>query len=309
MKVRRLKPYICVDCDYAEHFRFQETKDLDAAAGTWLRCLAHSRAQEQDGIVKTAWLRRTFATTYHRVEELLAVGLLRAREDGDYEIHAYAPRNQTRSMLEGDRTSARERMAAARKAKSPSRKRARSPEQAANEHRTSALVPTSTSTSLSTSSSSSSVSIQKEAEIHSGDFPAAVDSADAPARTSLPASERGLSGPLWLDAFTDGVRQQTGRPCTAGRLYLTTLERVVTHHAPERDVARACTWLRDEAKAFAAQWDGKHPAKGITPDGLERWLNDGRPKPPEFGRARIVQPAASEWHEDDWSDLGAKVVR
>jgi hypothetical protein len=26
-----------------------------------------------------------------------------------------------------------------------------------------------------------------------------------------------------------------------------------------------------------------------------------------FGRLRIVQPPAEEWHEDDWSDLGAKV--
>jgi hypothetical protein len=60
MNVRRTKPYVCVDCDYADHFRFQETKDLEAAAGTWLRCLAHSRAQEQDGVVKLSWLRRTF---------------------------------------------------------------------------------------------------------------------------------------------------------------------------------------------------------------------------------------------------------
>jgi hypothetical protein len=68
-------------------------------------------------------------------------------------------------------------------------------------------------------------------------------------------------------------------------------------------------WLRAEARAFAAKWAGKHPAKGLTPDGLERWLNDGRQGPPEFGRPRIVQPAAEDWHEDDWSDLGAEVMR
>ena len=33
MRVRRAKPYVCVDCDYAEHFSFQETKDIDAAGG------------------------------------------------------------------------------------------------------------------------------------------------------------------------------------------------------------------------------------------------------------------------------------
>jgi len=32
MRVRRTKPYVCVDVDYAEHFRFQNTTDLDAAA-------------------------------------------------------------------------------------------------------------------------------------------------------------------------------------------------------------------------------------------------------------------------------------
>jgi hypothetical protein len=115
MNVRRTKPYVCVDCDYAEHFRFQETKDLDAAAGAWLRCLAHSRAQEQDGIVKLSWLRRTFVgKKFTRVDELVRVGLLHKRDDGDYEIHAYAPRNQTKGMIDEERAGTRQRMTALR---------------------------------------------------------------------------------------------------------------------------------------------------------------------------------------------------
>jgi hypothetical protein len=83
VRVRRPKPYVCVDCDYAEHFRFQETEDVEVAAGTWLRCLAHSRAQEQDGIGTRSWLRRVFAgRQFNRVEELVRVGLLRKRDDG-----------------------------------------------------------------------------------------------------------------------------------------------------------------------------------------------------------------------------------
>jgi hypothetical protein len=96
MRVRHHKPYVRIDCDYANHFRFQETKDIEVSAGVWLRCLAHSHAQEQNGIVKLPWLRRTFAgKMFRRVEELVRVGLLRKRDDGDYEIYGYAPRNGT----------------------------------------------------------------------------------------------------------------------------------------------------------------------------------------------------------------------
>ena len=118
-----------------------------------------------------------------------------------------------------------------------------------------------------------------------------------------------MSGPAWLAAFTEGISAVTGRPCTAGRIYLGTLERLVEHHAPDRAAPRACAWLREEAEAFARQWDGKHAPKGLTPDGLERWLNEGRQGPPEFGKPRIVQLPPEEWHEDDWSDLGVKVLK
>jgi len=413
---------VCVDCDFAEHFRFQDTKDLEAAAGTWLRCLAYSRAQEQDGVVKASWLRRTFARSYERVDELVAVGLLRLREDGDYELHAYAPRNQTRAMLAESRETTRQRVATWRERSASDRdgepepvssddvmrykgvtsdvvtndaepdddsvvdteggdlatrpssgvaighsenESSRSPalllsasdrrvehdddsriprsdehiassfearvsdpgasvtrykavtrgEKEANKTRCNAFVPTSTSTSLSTSSSSSD--LHNVTEIQSsqeGGVPRggasgtpAVD-ATAP-RRPLPPSERGLSGPAWLAAFTDGISSVTGRPCTASRVFLGTLERIVTHHAPARDAASACTWLRNEAKAFAKKWDGQHPAKGLTPDGLERWLNEGRQGPPTFGKERIVQLPADEWHEDDFSDFGAEVLK
>jgi len=335
-----MKPYVCVDCDYADHFRFQQTRDVDAAAGAWLRCLAHSRAQEQDGIVKAVWARRTFAATFERIDELVAVGLLMVREDGDYELRSYAPRNQTSQMLEQSRTLARERKLAwqAQRAAATSKADKSSPSAplalvgastaavAASKRRTNAsprgdgtveergknaFVPTSTSlsTSISTSTSPSTspsdpYSVNNNTEIQRG----GTGGDDAPPRT-LPASERGVSGTFWLRAFTDGVTDHTKRPCTAGRVYVATLERLVTHHAPQRDAPSACTWLREQARAFAAQWEGKHPAKRLTPDGLERWLNDGRQGPPEFGKPRIVQPSVEEWHEDDWSDLGAEVVR
>src|ERR1700689_3297536 len=110
--LKRKKPYVCVECDYHEHYRFQELTDVDAGAGVWLRCLVYTRAQEQDGVVRKAWLQRTFEHHYERVEALIRVGLLRLRDDGDYDLHAYAPRNQTRAMLEESRELAKERAAA-----------------------------------------------------------------------------------------------------------------------------------------------------------------------------------------------------
>jgi hypothetical protein len=92
-------------------------------------------------------------------------------------------------------------------------------------------------------------------------------------------------------------------------MYTGTLERIVAHHAPERAAPQACAWIREQTKAFARKWQGKYPPKGLTPDGLERWLNEGRQGPPEFGKPRIVQLPAEEWHEDDWSDLKVTVLK
>jgi hypothetical protein len=139
-------------------------------------------------------------------------------------------------------------------------------------------------------------------------MPAAAAGASS-ARRPLPPSERALSGPAWLAAFTEGISAVTKRPCTAGRMYLGTLERIVSHHAPFRDAPRACEWLREQSRAFAEKWDGKHPPKGLTPDGLERWLNEGRQGPPVFGKERIVQLPPEKWTGDDLDDLGAEVIR
>jgi hypothetical protein len=332
MNVRRTKPYVCVDCDYAEHFRFQETKDLEAAAGAWLRCLAHSRAQEQDGVVKLSWLRRTFVgKKFRRVDELVRVGLLRKRDDGDYEIHAYAPRNQTKAVIDEERAGTRDRMTALRQRGRnaeavTAHNRVTNPsvtgeESARHKSVTDANVPTSISTSLldpvTDRDQVTEIQSSQERRVQRGEDPAP-DAEQAPTAAALgerreprplPPSERAVSGNYWITAFTEGISEVTRRPCTAGRMYLGTLERIVAHHAPERAAPRACAFIKEQSMAFAQKWDGRYPSKGLTPDGLERWLNEGRQGPPEFGKPRIVQLPAEEWHEDDWSDLGVTVLK
>src|SRR3984957_5502885 len=128
--LKRKKPYVCVECDYHEHYRFQDLTDVDAGAGVWLRCLVYTRAQEQDGVVRKAWLQRTF--------------------EHHYDLHAYAPRNQTRAMLEESRELAKERAAAWRAKRQRRSKASRATDEGDGRvQRTNALVPTSTFTSTS----------------------------------------------------------------------------------------------------------------------------------------------------------------
>jgi hypothetical protein len=257
------------------------------------------------------------------VEELVRVGLLHVRDDGDYEIHAYAPRNQTKAMLAEERDNTRERVRALRERNAAPKGAGVTPYNRVSN----AFVPTSTSTSSSTSlfvekatdlDQVTEIQSSQEGRVQRGeDRPPAADptpvgqpTGDRQERPPLPPSERSVSGNYWLAAFTEGIAAVTKRPCTAGRMYVGTLERIVGHHAPERAAPHACAWLREQASAFAKQWDGKGPPKGLTPDGLERWLNEGRRGPPEFGPKRIVQLPADELpDDDDFSDYGAEVVR
>jgi len=313
VRVRRHKPYVCVDCDFEDHFRFQDTRDLEVTAGTWVRCLAHSRAQEQDGVVKLSWLRRAFpGKRFKRVEELVRVGLLHVRDDGDYEIHAYAPRNQTKAMLAEERENTRERVRALRERNAAPEGGGVTPYNRVSN----AFVPTSTSTSSSSDLHKvTEIQSSQEGRVQRGEGrpPDADRSPAGPrpgeGRAPLALCEKAVSGNYWLAAFTEGISAVTKRPCTAGRMYLGTLERIVSHHAPFRDAPRACDWLREQSRAFAEKWDGARPAKGLTPDGLERWLNEGRQGPPVFGKERIVQLPAEKWTGDDLSDLGAEVIR
>ena len=283
-------------------------------SGYWMAALAYLRHHESaDGFLADRVINIPLGGRRARCrklcEKLVSVGLFE-RVEGGYLLLRYAQNNDTKDVIEDNRVAARKRQAGLQHGRSAHSSEASSLEGLAEGRDEVRASSPSTSpptlrqvgeicTSLSTSLSSLKIKGEGESE---GADPASAPVAvgDGP-RRELPPSERRLNGSLWLSAFTEGISQQTGRPCTVGKYFLETLERIVTHHAPGRAAPAACAWIREQAIAFATQWDGKNPPKGLTPDGLERWLNDGR-HPPFQKPGRIVQRADATWKASDFTE-------
>jgi hypothetical protein len=307
------------------------------ASGYWMHALAYLRHQESsDGFLSeetiTVPLAARKAQCKRLCEELVSAGLFR-KVEGGYVLLRYAERNETKAEILSARAAARERKSKSRLRAAGSPRTSDSKPSAPMEPMTAPIsaidVTRDTVTSVTEEASDTVTPNRREgvtrspsigfvsgigfvssigSDLGSGSESEIARPGGPPARRPLPPSERGMSGSFWLAAFTEGISTKTGRPCTAGRMYLATLERIVGFHAPARDAGSACAWLREQAAAFAAQWDGHHPPKGLTPDGLERWLNEGRAGPPQFGKSKIVQLPPEEWKPDDFSDLGAVVI-
>ena len=282
--------------------------------GYWMLALAYLRHQESsngflaDDII-TVPLAGKRAKCRKLCEKLVTVGLFE-RVEGGYLLLRYAENNDTKEVIKGNRSAARKQQAGLWRGKPAGPSDDADPEPPRDARHGEGLSAPSpapltlrgagaSTTSLYTSLSS--IKIKGEGESEGADPASApVAVGDGP-RRELPPSERRLNGSLWLSAFTEGISQQTGRPCTVGKYFLETLERIVTHHAPGRAAPAACAWIREQAIAFATQWDGKNPPKGLTPDGLERWLNDGR-HPPFQKPGRIVQRADATWKASDFTE-------
>jgi hypothetical protein len=300
------------------------------ASGYWVLALAYLRYHESaDGFLASSIIAvpgSTRRNTAKRLcEKLVSVGLF-GKVDGGYVLLGYGKKNETKAEIEVRKAFVRERKA---KARSRSGRLldppiGQGPPPLVTRDETTSVTrdipPAVTRDGCEVGTRSSRVPLVSDSDspsdsdsgllkggVQRGD-PAAVAHPGPPARRPLPPSERNLSGPAWLAAFSEGITRQTGRPCSVGRMYLLTLESIIEHHAPRRDAPSVCAWLRDEAASFAALWDGQRPSKGLTPDGLERWLNDGRVGPPQFGKQRIVQLPADQWKPDDWSDMGVLEV-
>jgi hypothetical protein len=308
-----------LDVSVYSHRRFAEAGF--EAVGYWTMILAYLRHQEsEDGFLSSHLIGVPLGAGRERClplcEKLVSVGLFRKVEDGYFLVN-YAEKNETKDEIELRIRATRERKANSRRSTMShvperggvTRDRARSARGVSRV--TSDSDSDSDSDSSSDSSSVSGSGSGSDSGEGQGGPPEVSASPGEPvrARRPLPPSERRVSGQAWLAAFSEGISAHTGRPCSLGTIYLTTLERLVSHHAPYRDAPRACAWLREEAKAFAAKYGDRVPPKGLTPDGLERWLNEGRGGPPEFGPKRIVQLPPEEYHPGDFSDFGAEELK
>jgi hypothetical protein len=319
------------------------------ASGYWMHALAYLRHHESsDGLLRdeliTVPLSGRRAKCRKLCEALVSAGLFH-RVDGGYLLAHYAEKNETKADIVAAKAASRERKAKSRRRVATSSSASPDPppdsevgdavprdevaavvasaREAVTRSDTSGKDEASRSPSCLCLCLSSCVCDlspeqpyaardpeQPEGGVQRGAAaePPAVRPARPP-RRPLPLSERRVSASYWLAAFIEGVTKQTGRPYTADARYDRTLARIVEHHVPKRDVVNACAFFRQQASKFVEQWEGHSPAKGLTPDGLERWLNDGRHPPPTFGKPKIVQLPAAEWKPDDWSDLGATVIK
>jgi hypothetical protein len=290
------------------------------ASGYWMHALAYLRHQESSNgfladRVITMPLGGQRAKCRKLCDKLVSVGLFQ-RVEGGYLLLRYADKNETKEVIENHRAASRYRQATLRRERAGGEPLSSSLDGSLGtleEGGVTANAPCAVTSppvseiAPSLSPSLSSLKILREGESEGPAPPAARSGPAEGARAALPRSERRLNGSLWVGAFTEGISQQTGRPCSVGRYFLETLERIVTHHAPDRGAPAACAWIREQAMTFAAQWDGKNPPKGLTPDGLERWLNDGRRGPVQW-RGRAVQSASATWRPEDFTDAGTTVV-
>jgi hypothetical protein len=281
MKERRGKPYACVDVDVPTHRRFQSNSDPAGAFGLWTAMLCYAREQETDGLVPKRYAESLWGDRRNpkRLKEMCANDLL-ADRGADYEILRYAPRNQTKAMITQAKGQARDRMAELRKKRPQSsgevraNKTACSGEQAANERRTNAFVPTSISPPLSGP-------ISLVTEIESDPVIAGADSGpdEAPSevrlsvrpKTFAETTDDGLSS-MGIDNWRSGIRSVTGASFFPDPRGADRLELIACLRAVKPEGADPSTWPFDEGAAYARAKAGG----ALSAHWYCEWVGSGR---------------------------------
>jgi len=110
----------------------------------------------------------------------------------------------------------------------------------------------------------------------------------------IPPSEQSLNGMLWEQAYASAVAEENGQPWTFPPQTRRTLKRVLDAHCTGQNRRDIPKWIDRAAREFVRATKANASVwSGFSPDGLERWLNSGKPKttlrPP-----RDTEPRPSE---------------
>lgn len=111
MTVEREKVFVCVDTDLAQHPRILACRDSAGCLGLWVAMTAYSRLHMLDGRVPKRYALSVWGDPRNpeRLTDMVQQKLL-VDHGEEYEILRYAPRNQTRAMVEKAKFESRKRM-------------------------------------------------------------------------------------------------------------------------------------------------------------------------------------------------------
>ncbi|HSY22336.1 MAG TPA: hypothetical protein VK841_09490 [Polyangiaceae bacterium] len=238
-----------------------------------------------DGLVPKRYAETLWGDRKNKVRlvEMVHHQLLGER-DGFYEVLRYAPRNQTKAMVEEARKNARERMSKLRASRSANVR--------ANFGRSSGEVPKTShdqisDVPISISSLSPVSSLQGDPERESG----VLSTGDGPERESGVWPPARAGGPELVQAWCDGLSEHRGTtyPMPWGKPLLAVTE------ALERETRRLGHTSAMESFAWAKALGGEYSAacagREVSTLRFPEWLGSGRPR--AVAKA-AVQPAISE---------------
>ena len=285
---KREKPYACADVDLPEHPRIFACRDSGGCLGLWLAMACYSRSHLTDGRVPKKYAFGLWGDPRNgdRLVDMVTNALL--AEDGEhYVILRYAPRNQTREMVDDAKRKQRKRMSDWRAEQARKKAVAEAngngvvtrDERSTNDvcHMSSdGVVPTSTSTSTLRS------------EISEGEHerePEEPAMEPTPPTGRLPDWLINVEREQWVAAYERGVMSSRGsdakEPWSLPRKALNALRSVVEAHCCGEARKNIPEWIERDVGAFVrAVGNLDKPVSfwsALGPDGLQKWHNEGRP--------------------------------
>ncbi len=286
-KRRREKPFICMDTDLPQHERIHACSEPGYAVGLWVTLAAYVRQVLPDGGARIPkahahGLWDNSSKNKKILREMVASGLLE-ETPSHYVVLRYAPRNQTKEMVEADREAARLRMSNARK----------------NKKVTNAVVPRTTGErSQNSPSEFLPLPLSVDLPTSGSEIP---DVGERSPRGKLPEGIVRFERNAWIAAYEDAVTEvRGGERWVFNPKKFGTLRAVVEAKCEGEDRKNIAEWIRRDVSAFVRavvdvlDEDPKRWAD-YDPDGLQTWHNRERPG---LARASGTRPVAPEAPDD-----------